>query len=122
MPAQSLIDANLIITQQYAAMRPLLKAEAQQHLDAVVSSPVPPEKVSHFLELAYANGAALPKAVRDAAAEVGDIAWQNGFYGLGVDQRGQKMCAALRKTTFSRAATDPVPSPQFLPPASATTV
>ena len=96
-------------------MRPLLDERGQAQLDAIVSSPVPPEKVAHFLELAYAHGAALPKDLRDAAADVGAFASQNRFYHLDDDQRGQKMVAALRLARFRQADGDPAPGEMFRP-------
>lgn len=113
MKVNSFADANLLIARNYAAMSAALGGEAKAALDAVVGTPVMPEKVARFLELAYAQGDRLPKALREAAADIGDFATANGFYGLGEDRRGAKMATALRKARFARGKGDPKPLERF---------
>lgn len=116
MEIASFSDANVAISGAYLAVRDAVAPELQAALDSVIGSPVPPERVSHFLEFAYANGGSLDLATRQTAANIGRFAAQNGFYGLGVDQRGLKMCQALERTTFSYGAADPTPDSRFVAP------
>lgn len=68
----------------------------QGEFKAVVSATVAPERVSHFLEIVYANHAEMPPSVKAAAADVGAFASEQGFYGLSADGRGMAMVAVLR--------------------------
>lgn len=116
MQITSFTEANLAIASAYADLKAALP-ESSDDIDAIVSAVVPPEKVSNFFEFAYAKGQSLPAALRSVAADVGDFAWANGFYGLGENGRGMKMAAALRRKSFSIQEGDPAPKEQYAPPA-----
>lgn len=115
MSISSFTDANLAIATAYADLKAAIP-EKGDAIDAIVSAVVPPEKVSNFFEFAYANGDKLPASLRTVAADVGDFAWTNAFYGLGENQRGMKMAAALRASTFSIGANDPEPKAEYADP------
>lgn len=84
---------------------------ADRYMEVVTAGA--PQKVSHYLELAYANSTDLPPGVIAAAADIGVYAASMGYYGLGVDGRGAKMVAVLRGETVEDA---PAVDGRFLPP------
>jgi hypothetical protein len=85
----------------------------------VVTQTVHPAKVSHFLEICYANRAGLTSEVLQAAADVGAFAAAHDFYGLGEGQRGLRMVQVLRGEAVE---VEPPVDGSFLPPAIEETV
>lgn len=63
----------------------------------VINSPIPPEKVSHYVELVYANiNENPPQEILDTAASISAFATSLGFYGLSENDRGFNITKALR--------------------------
>ena len=122
MPACTDFNAAFrVIAASFAAMESAVTDAAQRsQIDRIATSPdvCPPEKVAMFFEWAYGNRAALSADQRAAAADVGNYAWTNGFYGLGVANRGQLIEQELRGL-LPAGATAPDPLPQFVPTAAA---
>ena len=78
-------QANLIMAQAYPQLVTALDGdtEAMEQVNAIFGAVVLPEKVSQFFEFAYAYREILPQEIKTAAADVGNFAWVNGFWGLG---------------------------------------
>ena len=104
--------AKILITQNYAALLAALPSKVDQ-INAIVGSAVPPEQVSEFFEFCYANRAELPAPILVAAADVGNFAWVNGFWGLGIDGRGSKMETVLRGKDLPKGVDAPAPSGKY---------
>lgn len=105
--------ANLSIAQLYAPVRAKLPEEFQPIFDKVVSSVIIPEKIALFFEIGYAQAAALDDTLKNAVADVGNFAWQNGWYMLGANNRGMLMEKVLRGDPLPSGATAPVPMPEY---------
>lgn len=89
--------AGLAIAQLYAGAREALpEGGARDALDRIVSSTVPPERVSELFELGYAMREHLSAGQRADIADIGRFAWMNGFWGLGENNRGSRMETVLR--------------------------
>lgn len=109
--------ANLAILEAYAPLVWLLKQdhpEALDQLTPIVAGSVPPERVSEFFEFAYAYRDLLNDELRGVAADIGNFAWTNGFWGLGVDQRGALMEKVLRGQDLPEGATEPGISAKYV--------
>lgn len=107
-------EAMLAIIQVYPTMRGQLPEARQTDFDTIVSSVIPPEKVSLFFELAYATRDSLDTATKTAAADVGNFAWINGFWGLAADDRGLLMEMTLRGATLPKGTTAPEPMANYV--------
>ncbi|MBX9728366.1 MAG: hypothetical protein K2X31_05610 [Sphingopyxis sp.] len=101
--------ANLAIMQAYPAVLTALgnDADGVTRFNEIASAVVQPERVSQFFEFVYARHESMPDGVKEAAADVGKFAWSAGFYGLGVDRRGELMERVLRGKSLSGNATAP---------------
>jgi len=116
-------QANLIMAQAFPA---LLTAFADDEtkaaqVNAIYGTVILPEKVSEFFEFAYANRETLHAAVKEAAADAGNFAWVNGFWGLGQDGRGSRMERLLRGQALSKNEEVPEPSAKYAAPVQADT-
>lgn len=96
MTIESFKDANLAILDFYEGGLADWTPFQIEKLRGIISSPIPPEQVSHFTEFVYANRASLQPSMLVLAADVAGFAAANGFYGLGEDARGFRIAAALR--------------------------
>lgn len=117
--ATDFAQANLIMAQAFPA---LLTAFADDEtkaaqVNAIYGTVILPEKVSEFFEFAYANRETLPQEIKTAAADVGNFAWVNGFWGLGEGGRGSRMERLLRGQTLTKSEEVPEPSAKYGAPA-----
>lgn len=116
MSIASFADANLLMIQRYPVLRAALREDMKPRLDAIITSTIPPEVVSLYFELVYANRDDVADEDKLAAADVGSFAWTHGFWGLGVDDRGRLMEMVLRGTDLPDGAVPPATLSQFAPP------
>lgn len=116
-------QANLIMAQAYPQLVAALagNVEAMEQANAIFGAVVLPEKVSQFFEFTYANRDALPQDIKTAAADVGNFAWVNGFWGLGEGGRGSRMERLLRGQALGKNEEVPEPSVKYAPAPQAAT-
>lgn len=116
-------QANLIMAQAFPALISALasNAEAMEQVNAIFGTVILPEKVSEFFEFAYANRETLPQDIKTAAADVGNFAWVNGFWGLGQDGRGSRMERLLRGQALGKNEEVPEPSAKYAAPVQVST-
>lgn len=116
-------QANLIMAQAFPALISALasNAEAMEQVNAIFGTVILPEKVSEFFEFAYANRETLPQDIKSAAADVGNFAWVNGFWGLGEGGRGSRMERLLRGQALGKNEEVPEPSAKYAPTPQAAT-
>lgn len=110
-------QANLIMAQAFPALITALAANsaAIEQVNTIFGTVVLPEKVSEFFEFAYANRETLPQDIKTAAADVGNFAWVNGFWGLGEGGRGSRMERLLRGQALGKNEEAPEPSAKYAP-------
>lgn len=116
-------QANLIMAQAYPQLVTALDGdtEAMEQVNAIFGAVVLPEKVSQFFEFAYAYREILPQEIKTAAADVGNFAWVNGFWGLGEGGRGSRMERLLRGQALGKNEEAPEPSAKYAPASQAAT-
>ena len=116
-------QANLIMAQAFPALISALasNAEAMEQVNTIFGTVILPEKVSEFFEFAYANRETLPQDIKTAAADVGNFAWVNGFWGLGEGGRGSRMERLLRGQALGKNEEVPEPSAKYAPAPQAAT-
>ena len=109
MPVSDFMTANRAVS---GLIRSLPQALADELADAT-ATPVPPEALVNASELLFARRADLTAADAETAAEVVEFCTQNGWYGLGVANRGGLMAAALRRGGVQPS--DPEPLARWTP-------
>lgn len=104
MAITSFSEANIAITTNYLALKQVIPESAYAALDEIVGNPVLPGKVSEFLEFGYKHRDKLTTELKEAVVSVGQFAYENGFYGLGVDGRGYKLVSVINGTMTEEEA------------------
>jgi len=111
-------QANLIMAQAFPTLITSFPDDETKvaQVNAIYGTVILPEKVSEFFEFAYANRETLPQEIKTAAADVGNFAWVNGFWGLGEGGRGSRMERLLRGQTLTKSEEAPEPSGKYVTP------
>lgn len=96
MSVTSFQEAKMAILDVYSAGVGSWSTFQADKLREILAETVPPAQVSYFAEFCYAHLESLWDEARQMGADVATFAAANGFYGLGVDQRGFVIAALLR--------------------------